>query len=513
MKNLIVRPSNSLDIKVQTVKTAYFAKKEIVSTEKTTEAISYTFKGNNNTGTKKRKRKIAKIIYKNLQGKLINKQQTSLEQVVAALSKSNYTKGDCIDIALVKERIKFTKRTSAQLGEEVYIVIQTQYMPDREITLNLKQGGDTDALTTTKEPIYVTQNNKKVFAFKAVVGEFSQKSNALNAADFKDHAIAKITLQSTDQQENKQYKDALNKAEGKTSPFYIAMDAEPANQNWFEVKYEEVFDNRPNLWYYGEGNWFELRESDKINEYHIYQDGKIEKFIYGENNSQNKYKYIYHDSSGKEHEICTVKSNVTKEKKNGVTHKTKPTHSKIESDKTVSEGSTERRVKYINDDIAEYGKHPTKGKIWRLYKAKKNDVELVKMPDSLSYKKDGLSIEYKFSSTKRRYTGPECLAGFIGALADLKTQITTTGSCFSEGSCFPSSEHVNGKSVDTIYKWEKKTDQKIINAMDKFHFAKILVGNKKYFSDFDNCEDGGSLHNSHLHSGDFDKNNVKVIKK
>ncbi|CAA0223147.1 hypothetical protein NCIMB2158_410025 [Tenacibaculum maritimum] len=28
--------------------------------------------------------------------------------------------------------------------------------------LNLKQGGDTDALTTTKEPIYVTQNNKKV---------------------------------------------------------------------------------------------------------------------------------------------------------------------------------------------------------------------------------------------------------------------------------------------------------------------------------------------------------------
>ncbi|MCD9586083.1 hypothetical protein [Tenacibaculum maritimum] len=69
--------------------------------------------------------------------------------------------------------------------------------------------------------------------------------------------------------------------------------------------------------------------------------------------------------------------------------------------------------------------------------------------------------------------------------------ITTTGSCFSEGSCFPSSEHVNGKSVDTIYKWVKKTDQKIINAMDKFHFAKILVGNKKYFSDFDNCEDGG----------------------
>ncbi|MFL0108029.1 hypothetical protein [Tenacibaculum maritimum] len=293
MKNLIVRPSNSLDIKVQTVKTAYFAKKEIVSTEKTTEAISYTFKGNNNTGTKKRKCKIAKIIYKNLQGKLINKQQTSLEQVVAALSKSNYTKGDCIDIALVKERIKFTKRTSAQLGEEVYIIIQTQYMPDREITLNLKQGGDTDALTTTKEPIYVTQNNKKVFAFKAVVGEFSQKSNALNAADFKDHAIAKITLQSTNKQENKQYKDALNKAEGKTSPFYIAMDAEPANQNWFEVKYEEVFDNRPNLWYYGEGNWFELKTLENANIYEVHLDRSSYKKIKTVSNNKDFIYKIY----------------------------------------------------------------------------------------------------------------------------------------------------------------------------------------------------------------------------
>ena len=36
------------------------------------------------------------------------------------------------------------------------------------------------------------------------------------------------------------------------------MDAEPEENNWLSVKYEEVFDNRPNLWYYGEGNWFEF---------------------------------------------------------------------------------------------------------------------------------------------------------------------------------------------------------------------------------------------------------------
>ena len=30
----------------------------------------------------------------------------------------------------------------------------------------------------------------------------------------------------------------------------MVVDAEPENQNWLEVKYEEIFDNRPNFWHY-----------------------------------------------------------------------------------------------------------------------------------------------------------------------------------------------------------------------------------------------------------------------
>ncbi len=41
----------------------------------------------------------------------------------------------------------------------------------------------------------------------------------------------------------------------------------------------------------------------------------------------------------------------------------------------------------------------------------------------------------------------------------------------------------------------------------------ILVGNKSYSSSLTNCEDGGNLHNSHLHSGDFDSSKIKIIKK
>lgn len=204
-----------------------------------------------------------------------------------------------------------------------------------------------------------------------------------------------------------------------------------------------------------------------ISTYFIYHDGRIEKHIASspKEENKNKYKYIYIDKDKNLHEICTTEFTKTKEKKNGVMYKTKPSHSKEIYDNNVSEGNTTRRVKYKNNDIAEYGKHPTKGKIWRLYVALKNDIEVVKMPDSLNYSKGNVSIKYTFSNTKRRYTGPGPLAGFIGALADCNLEIKTTGSCFKEASCFPSAEHVNGKSVDTIYKWDKKKDQKIIDAM------------------------------------------------
>ncbi|KAB1068400.1 hypothetical protein F6U93_06780 [Tamlana haliotis] len=248
-----------------------------------------------------------------------------------------------------------------------------------------------------------------------------------------------------------------------------------------------------------------------ITTYFIFYNGNIEKHL-SSSLEVNKYKYVYVDDKGSHHEICTTEFFVIKKKKYGVVHYSKPTHAAIIYDENVSEGSTSRRVKYVNNDIAEYGEHPTKGKIWRLYEALDEDVEIVKMPDNLNYSKNGVIIKYQFTSTKRRFTGSGSLAGFIGALAEHQEGIKTTGSCFNEGSCFPSSKHVNGESVDTIYKWDQNKDQKIIDAMKKFHFNERLIGSKKYFENFNNASDGGSLHNSHLHSGEFDNNKIQIIK-
>ncbi len=242
--------------------------------------------------------------------------------------------------------------------------------------------------------------------------------------------------------------------------------------------------------------------------YRIYSDGKIEEHIPKaiKEEYKTKYKYVYHDSESKEHDVCVADWFEIKEKAISTSKLySKPTHDEIISDENVNDGGTSRRVKYKNGDIAEYGTNDG-DTFWRLYKAMKNDIELIKMPESVNY------VKYSFSGTQRKYTGPNEFAGFIGALAKTEYSIITTGSCFSEGSCFPSQFHVNGRSVDTSYFWDKEKDQKFIDAMKFFHFGERKVGVKEYFKSLKNASNGGKLHNSHLHSGNFDNTKIKIIK-
>ena len=130
------------------------------------------------------------------------------------------------------------------------------------------------------------------------------------------------------------------------------------------------------------------------------------------------------------------------------------------------------------------------------------------MADSLNYNYLGVVVKYSFSNTKRRYTSPGAMAGFIGALAENGlTGVKTTGSCFSEGTCFPSVAHVNGKSIDTLY-MDRASQTKFIKAMDKFNFKAQITGN-----DGTHTYEGTankSDHNDHLHSG-FNEDKIKII--
>lgn len=83
------------------------------------------------------------------------------------------------------------------------------------------------------------------------------------------------------------------------------------------------------------------------------------------------------------------------------------------------------------------------------------------------------------------------------------------------GSCFPSANHVNGACIGIHY-FYNTDDEKILLAMVKFHFTKILVDNpnadektfKPYIPHYKKLitlggKDGGNVHNHHLHFENF----------
>lgn len=52
---------------------------------------------------------------------------------------------------------------------------------------------------------------------------------------------------------------------------------------------------------------------------------------------------------------------------------------------------------------------------------------------------------------------------------------------------------------------------KIIDAMAKFDFTKKLIGIDDYCKQLSNAKPKDKLHNSHLHSGDFDETQVRRV--
>ncbi|MDQ0594784.1 hypothetical protein QFZ37_003153 [Chryseobacterium ginsenosidimutans] len=356
-------------------------------------------------------------------------------------------------------------------------------------------------------------------------GGWSWSANA-KAPSFKE---SKKDLQSTKDKKKRlreKYKEILGKTPNEIADYVDKYQLEigkvingfhentdPINQVTRKLYYTLLKDNFFEFRKYHENIVEKKKEkiNDEIVNYHIFSDGNIEKHIPKKIKVgyENTYGYIYHDTKNKEHGICTAEWHITNEKANGEKPGKKPTHSKIIFDKYVHEGQTDRRIKYENGDIAEYGSNDGSS-FWVLYRITGKKIELVKMPDSLNYSNDGVVIKYEFTKTQRRYTNPDYLAVFIGALADCGfVDVQTTGSCFEEASCFPSVEHVNGKSIDTIY-LDDLREQQLINGFHNFGITKQLRGSKK--KAFVHTTDGKKLHNSHLHSGIIASGKIKIIK-
>jgi len=133
-----------------------------------------------------------------------------------------------------------------------------------------------------------------------------------------------------------------------------------------------------------------------------------------------------------------------------------------------------------------------------------------------------LNIRFFFQDTRRRYANPDLFAGVIGALAEFNLDpnfslltIRSEGFAFSDGSCFPSINHINGLAMDINYipsaiRPDRAQNVGLINALHRYGFGSFIIGNNSRFDNIANSfqNNAGIVnrnneHDDHLHCQNF----------
>ncbi|MGE4513483.1 MAG: hypothetical protein AB7E26_06695 [Chryseobacterium sp.] len=256
-------------------------------------------------------------------------------------------------------------------------------------------------------------------------------------------------------------------------------------------------------------DWYHGNDSKTINTkdivtYHVYADGKIERHIPKviKTGYEKKYKYIYHDISDQQYDICIVDwIEIDKVKHIG---KSIVERGYISHETFNIKGVNQKHVyKYANGDVIASGiAGEGGGIITRKYAKTGGKTIVIKIPDPFLYNSGNVKIDLKFKITIRTYMGRDHFAALIGALADCGLSLISQGSAMRDGACFPSVSHTNGESIDTDYLILPHI-QKYINSMAKFGYKTMLykpgLKLKKPTNVTTFKED--SHHSAHLHCG------------
>ncbi|MGV3611798.1 MAG: hypothetical protein ACO1N0_12660 [Fluviicola sp.] len=244
--------------------------------------------------------------------------------------------------------------------------------------------------------------------------------------------------------------------------------------------------------------------------FRTYHDGRIElhypKVIKPE--YAKKVKYIYITAENKEYDICTLDwFEIDKIKYSSKWTQAIP-KGYIDHESFDIDGVNQKE-KYIYSDgsvIASGLPGEGKGTLTLKYVKAGGKARMIKIPEPFVFNKDSIKFNFKFEDTIRKYMSRSHFAALIGALISGKfSEIVSTGSAMSDGTCFPSKGHVNGESLDTDYLSNANT-QKYIDLMAKFGFNRFLYSPSL---DFTNPKPNDSnftfkkdaAHRYHLHAG------------
>ncbi|NIF06657.1 hypothetical protein F3J23_14500 [Chryseobacterium sp. Tr-659] len=190
--------------------------------------------------------------------------------------------------------------------------------------------------------------------------------------------------------------------------------------------------------------------------------GRIQKVL---NNHSTDVIYFYYDQNDTEHRICSrIKESVTRKRRVNTIPPLAQRGDLLQTiDFTANRAAGEQidahqLLVYSNGTLGD-------GATDKWYANQQGNVELVDMDilanagvgaqifEAFNYNQNGVIIRYGFQHTRRRSIQPDLFAGFLGALAQFRQEghnhyIVSQGFSYSDASCYPSAEHVNGEAGD-----------------------------------------------------------------
>lgn len=453
------------------------------------------------------------------------------------------------------------------LGKEVYIVVETLYARNQELTLNVQPINNVLTGNTNDLELRVGTGNNYETDLLKIVGNYDHLRNNVNAdftdpekelfkIDHIDKAIIKVRLKPSvaatfESWTNNLQTNATNlrivaRLSSNANIFFGSDVSTPrledeflsANDKYlvalFRIENRIVYEifHGTNLWNFQSMMGALPRRVGRIDNLFIEQIADASPII-----ASRKVIFYYRDQLDNEHLVTECRLFKPRRRNNGVVLSNTTVNNLIPAGHTSNAaapagGDAFWNYYYGNGDVVTVD-NPQPGDVPRNSGASgvprdygivrypvagnnANDVvEVIRMPDTLAFSfivnQVDQQITYAFSNTQRRCANPGCFAAFLGILAQLNyNNVQSTGMCFEDGTSYPSVSHPNGDSIDTVYLETQLKRRAIIAAFKEWEFTQVISG-----TDAMHNGDGADLHsadhNSHLHSGNFDLTSVEDI--
>ncbi|MHA7057233.1 LysM peptidoglycan-binding domain-containing protein [Aquimarina sp. M1] len=166
-----------------------------------------------------------------------------------------------------KKKITFKKVDTGNLGQEIYVIVETELLQGKTMAINVRQGKEKGIEEQDENIMFKDDQDNYHTMVKTTIGGMCE-TDYLNKNDFADQAIFKIAIDSSDKEKKDGWIQSLNDATDKKTLLYILADAHTLegqtelNIQYFgdteegEIRGEKI----TNRWLDTDGQWFEFKK-------------------------------------------------------------------------------------------------------------------------------------------------------------------------------------------------------------------------------------------------------------